>query len=127
MSVVGVDHIDSLIGKRLRLQRTLCSVTQEALGDAVGVTFQQIQKYEKGSNRVSASMLWRLAQYLEVGVDYFFDDIAIRGKKKESTIGDFIGDKDTLALLRDYACLDEQGRAAVNAVVRSLKRKAKRK
>ncbi|NKF32127.1 helix-turn-helix transcriptional regulator, partial [Pseudomonas sp. BGM005] len=64
------------VGKTIRIQRLLRKVSQTELGDRVGVTFQQIQKYEKGSNRVSASMLVEIAGALKVDVRTFFDDLS---------------------------------------------------
>lgn len=71
----GPDPIDVHVGKRLRLRRTLLGMSQEQLAAAVGVTFQQIQKYERGSNRVSASRLYDIARVLGVGIAFFFEDI----------------------------------------------------
>ncbi|MFA5952747.1 MAG: helix-turn-helix transcriptional regulator [Hyphomicrobium sp.] len=65
--------IDRHVGSRVRMRRMLAGVSQEKLGDALGVTFQQIQKYEKGSNRVSASRLQHIAKMLDVPVAFFFD------------------------------------------------------
>ncbi len=67
--------VDVHVGKTIRIQRLLRKVSQTELGDRVGVTFQQIQKYEKGSNRVSASMLVEIAGALSVDVRTFFDDL----------------------------------------------------
>jgi transcriptional regulator with XRE-family HTH domain len=71
----GPDPIDVHVGKRLRLRRTLLGMSQEQLAGAVGVTFQQIQKYERGSNRVSASRLYDVARVLGVSISFFFEDI----------------------------------------------------
>ncbi|GBR44307.1 helix-turn-helix domain-containing protein [Neokomagataea thailandica] len=64
---------DVHIGHRIRLRRTLMGLSQESLGEALGVTFQQVQKYERGANRVSASRLFELAQALDVPVGFFYD------------------------------------------------------
>nr|WP_294916007.1 helix-turn-helix domain-containing protein [uncultured Neokomagataea sp.] len=64
---------DVHIGNRIRLRRTLMGLSQESLGEALGVTFQQVQKYERGANRVSASRLFELAQALDVPVGFFYD------------------------------------------------------
>jgi transcriptional regulator with XRE-family HTH domain len=63
------------VGARIRQRRTLLGMSQERLGEALGLTFQQIQKYERGINRVGASRLYDLARVLDVAVGYFFDDI----------------------------------------------------
>ena len=71
-----VDDIDLRLGKRLRQRRRLLGLTQQQLATAVGVRFQQIQKYECAANRLSASRLWALSQALGTPVAYFFDDAA---------------------------------------------------
>ncbi len=67
--------IDVHVGGRIRLRRMMSGLSQERLGEQMGLTFQQIQKYEKGANRVGASRLFQLAQVLKVPVSYFFDDL----------------------------------------------------
>src|SRR6202453_3199655 len=77
---VGVDRegrpspIDVHVGSRVRLRRTLLGMSQEKLGDALGLTFQQVQKYERGANRVGARRLYDLSRVLDVPVSYFFDE-----------------------------------------------------
>jgi transcriptional regulator with XRE-family HTH domain len=68
--------IDRHVGARVRLRRKLLGKSQEQLAQALGLTFQQVQKYERGANRVSASKLFQIAQYLDVEVGYFFDQLA---------------------------------------------------
>ena len=65
--------IDKHVGGRVRMQRMALGMSQEKLGDAIGLTFQQVQKYEKGANRISASRLQQIAHVLGVPVTYFFD------------------------------------------------------
>ena len=74
--------IDVHVGARLRARRTLLGLTQMALGDAMGMTFQQLQKYEKGSNRISASRLYDVSKLLDIDISYFFDEMdqATKGK-----------------------------------------------
>ncbi|MBI3445124.1 MAG: helix-turn-helix transcriptional regulator [Magnetospirillum sp.] len=67
--------IDSHVGGRVRLRRTLMGMTQEQLGEAIGLTFQQVQKYERGANRMGASRLFDVARVLDVPVSFFFDDL----------------------------------------------------
>ena len=68
--------LDGHIGQRLRQRRTLIGMSQEKLADAVGLTFQQIQKYEKGTNRIGASRLWQFCRVLDVPPSYFFEAIS---------------------------------------------------
>ena len=67
--------IDRHVGARIRLRRTLLGLSQERLGEALGITFQQLQKYERGINRVGSSRLFDLSRILNVPVGFFFDDI----------------------------------------------------
>lgn len=70
--------IDRHVGSRVRMRRMLAGISQEKLGEALGLTFQQIQKYEKGSNRISASRLQQIAKMLDVPVSFFFDGAPAR-------------------------------------------------
>ena len=71
----GPDPVDVHVGHRVRLLRTLLGMNQTALGEALGLSFQQVQKYERGANRISAGKLWNLTQILDVPVSYFYDDM----------------------------------------------------
>lgn len=71
----GADNIDAYIGSRVRLRRVTLGVSQEQLGAALGLTFQQIQKYEKGQNRIGAGRLYRIAQALSAPVEYFYQGL----------------------------------------------------
>ena len=71
--------IDVHVGSRVKLRRTMMSMSQEKLGDALGITFQQIQKYEKGTNRIGASRMQQISAALKVPVSFFFEDAPIEG------------------------------------------------
>jgi transcriptional regulator with XRE-family HTH domain len=71
--------VDVHVGGRLRQRRTLMGMSQEKLAEAIGLTFQQVQKYERGANRIGASRLHQLARVLEVPVSYFFEEMAHAG------------------------------------------------
>lgn len=91
--------IDVHVGGRVRLRRTMLSLSQEKLGEAIGVTFQQVQKYEKGSNRIGASRLEAIARFLDVPVSYFFKDAP--GMPEDGAKGPgFAEDLDALELVR---------------------------
>src|ERR1700750_2858985 len=75
---------DRHVGVRVRLRRLEMSMSQEELGDALGLTFQQVQKHEKGANRIGASRLWQLARALDVPVDYFFEGLDTKATGKIS-------------------------------------------
>src|SRR5262252_2459663 len=66
--------IDKHVGSRVRMRRMMLAMSQEKLGDALGLTFQQVQKYEKGTNRIGASRLQQISQILQVPVSFFFED-----------------------------------------------------
>ncbi len=67
--------VDIHVGARVRLRRTLLGISQEKLGEAIGLTFQQVQKYERGMNRIGASRLWDLSRVLDVPIQFFYDDM----------------------------------------------------
>ena len=74
--ITNNNAIDLHVGKRLRLRRTLLGMSQEQLGAELNITFQQVQKYERGANRISSSRLWEVSQILDVPVSYFFDEMS---------------------------------------------------
>ena len=104
--------IDIHVGQRVRLRRTLLGMSQEKLGKAINVTFQQVQKYERGTNRIGSSRLYQLSQVLDIPVSYFFDDLPIEITARKSPgltdvkVASFEGDplvkRETLELVRAY-------------------------
>ncbi|NIE80198.1 helix-turn-helix transcriptional regulator [Asaia sp. As-1742] len=78
-SASAAGPIDALVGARIRLRRTLLGMSQEKLGAALGLTFQQVQKYERGANKVGASRLYEMSRVLNVPIGFFFDDLAAAG------------------------------------------------
>jgi len=105
------DPIDIHVGSRVRMRRTLLGMSQEKLGNALGLTFQQIQKYERGANRIGSSRLFKLSQILDVPVNYFFDDMADASGKRSKGLGeggprhfeaDQLSKRETLELVRAY-------------------------
>jgi transcriptional regulator with XRE-family HTH domain len=93
--VPGVsDPIDVHVGSRVRLRRTLLGLSQERLGEAVGLTFQQIQKYERGANRIGASRMYDLAHVLDVPVSFFFDDMPDDVKQRDAVAVTVSDDED---------------------------------
>ena len=106
--------VDMHVGARVRLRRTLLGLSQEKLGEAIGLTFQQVQKYERGANRIGASRLYDLSKVLDVKVSYFFEDMSdqiaarsprqIRGlvQEEDSYEPDPMAKRETLELVRAY-------------------------
>ncbi|MCF6199651.1 MAG: helix-turn-helix domain-containing protein [Hyphomicrobiaceae bacterium] len=122
--------IDIHVGSRVRLRRMLLSMSQEKLGDQMGLTFQQIQKYEKGTNRIGASRLYHISQILDVPVQFFFDDapLAVNQSadgmsepKMENFLYEFISTRDGLELIRAFVSIaDPKVRKRVVDLVRTL-------
>ena len=75
MSTKAPNPVDKYVGSRVRMRRIMLGMSQEKLGEALGLTFQQVQKYEKGTNRVGASRLWELSRVLGVPITYFFEGL----------------------------------------------------
>ncbi|QJE72164.1 helix-turn-helix transcriptional regulator [Aerophototrophica crusticola] len=110
----GPNPIDIHVGQRLRLRRTLLGLSQETLGEAVGITFQQLQKYERGANRISASRLFNLSQVLGVPVTFFFEDLPAQGPDlsngvpSETQEFESMARRETLELVRAYYRIPEE-------------------
>ena len=115
--------VDEHVGKRLRQRRWLVGMTQQQLAEHVGIKFQQIQKYETGANRVSASRLWDIASTLDVSINFFFDGLqAEKGVKIQSDAmpSDLMGDKEALDLVRSYYAIPENQRRKLFDLARVL-------
>lgn len=84
----SANPVDVHVGSRVRLRRQVMKMSQEKLGDQLGVTFQQVQKYERGSNRVGASRLWKMSRVLDVPVGFFFDGLGEEGSVTEFSAND---------------------------------------
>ena len=115
--------VDVHVGKRIRHRRWLVGMTQQQLAERVGIKFQQIQKYETGANRVSASRLWDIADALEVEVSFFFEGIDAETEAKaggESVPADILGDKEALDLVRSYYAIPENQRRRLFDLARVL-------
>ncbi len=106
--------VDVHVGARLRVRRTLLGMSQTMLGEAIGLTFQQVQKYESGANRISASRLFDMSLILDLPIEYFFDDMPTavaatpplvgggKAKKPPSHEPDPMAKRETLELVRAY-------------------------
>ena len=114
--------VDVHVGARMRQRRTLLGMSQEKLGTAVGLTFQQIQKYERGANRVSASMLSRIADTLDAPVAEMFGEASPASGAIDEVAG-LLSEPGALELLRAYGRLPRGAtRASLVDFVRSLSR-----
>ncbi len=112
--------VDVHVGSRVRLRRTMLGMSQEKLGDAIGLTFQQVQKYERGANRIGASRLFELSRVLDVPVSFFFDDMPSEAALRASRGGysteegapielDPMAKRETLELVRAYYRITDAG------------------
>ncbi|GAA6201116.1 helix-turn-helix transcriptional regulator [Aquicoccus sp. SU-CL01552] len=120
-----MNEIDVFVGNRIRARRFALGISQSELGAAIGVRFQQIQKYETGANRVSASRLWAVAEKLGVEIEYFFQGIRTDrdsdgiGGKPENKMA-FLSDQESIQMMEMFHQLPSAQRSAVLAIVRSM-------
>lgn len=121
--------IDAHVGSRVRLRRTLLGLSQQKLGSSLGLTFQQIQKYERGTNRIGASRLFELSKILNVPMSFFFEDIRSRENPMPNQLAEpeskfehqFLSKRETLELVRAYYRItDSEVRKRVFEVVKSI-------
>lgn len=123
------NHIDVHVGVRIRQRRILLGMSQEKLAEALDLTFQQVQKYERGTNRVGAGRLFALSQALKVPVSYFFDELAEIQTTPTNTVAeagsepDLMSRRETLNLVRAYyGITNVDVRRRVANLMRSLAR-----
>lgn len=115
--------VDVHVGKRIRHRRWLVGMTQQQLAESVGIKFQQIQKYETGANRVSASRLWDIAASMDVDVSFFFEGIEAQQTGADAVAAgpsDLLGDKEALDLVRSYYAIPENQRRRLFDLARVL-------
>ncbi|MEL7415115.1 MAG: helix-turn-helix transcriptional regulator [Pseudomonadota bacterium] len=119
--------VDVHVGKRVRHRRWMVGMTQQQLGDTVGIKFQQIQKYETGMNRVSASRLWDIAHALDVPVSFFFEGLdgqdaedALQQFEEPTARGDLLVDREAQELVRSYYSIPEEQRRRLFDLARVL-------
>ena len=116
--------VDVHVGKRIRHRRWIGGTTQQQLAERVGIKFQQIQKYETGMNRVSASRLWDIAHALGVPVSFFFEGLDENARNDAAVgadmPGDILSDREALELLRSYYAIPENQRRRLFDLARVL-------
>ena len=134
--ITNNNAVDMHVGKRVRLRRTLLGLSQEQLGTELNITFQQVQKYERGANRISASRLQDICQILDVPINYFFDDMTentmrssphqmSRGSEllnlSDEQIKDPMARRETLELVRTYYLIEKPlVRKRISEMVKSI-------
>lgn len=111
--------VDAHVGKRIRHRRWMVGMTQQQLADKVGIKFQQIQKYETGMNRVSASRLWDIAESLGVQISFFFEGLGEQAAA-QAVEGDMLADREALELVRSYYAIPEAQRRRLFDLARVL-------
>lgn len=122
----SANPVDVHVGARIRLRRLWMRMSQDHLGEKLGVTFQQVQKYERGANRVSASRLWSMAEALEVPIEYFFEGLTdgvpgMAEGDQTPMVYDFINSPDGVQLASAYSRItDPRVRRQVLQLVRVL-------
>ncbi|MFT6556922.1 helix-turn-helix domain-containing protein [Sneathiella sp.] len=121
--------VDVHVGSRVRLRRTLLGISQEKLGRELGLTFQQIQKYEKGANRIGSSRLYEISQILDAPPAFFFDDMPQENASSFSTLQEeetafehqHLSKRETLELVRAYYKIpDEDVRKRVFDLIKAV-------
>lgn len=112
--------VDAHVGKRIRHRRWMVGMTQQQLAERVGIKFQQIQKYETGMNRVSASRLWDVADALGVSIAFFFEGLDDAREATARAEGDILADKEALDLVRTYYAIPEEQRRRLFDLARVL-------
>lgn len=121
--------VDVHVGSRVRLRRMLLGMSQEKLGEHLGLTFQQVQKYEKGINRIGASRLFDLSQVLGVPVQFFYEELSVSGapdagfgeRPAESYAVEFLGSREGLELNKAFARItDSKVRRSIVDLVRAF-------
>ena len=118
------NEIDYHVGKRLRRRRRLLGLTQQSLGEMVGIRFQQIQRYECGANRISAARLFELSEALSVPIQYFYEGLseqtASMQDAPEFIAPDVLSKKETMDLVRAYYSMAEGPRKHLLDLAKSL-------
>lgn len=124
----GPDPVDVHVGSRVRLRRTVLGMSQERLADQLGITFQQVQKYENGSNRIGASRLYMIATILNVSVEYFYEGYKSDALEVNEEVSEFdrqLNKRESIDLIRAYYSIaDDKVRKKVLDLVKSMAKTA---
>jgi transcriptional regulator with XRE-family HTH domain len=123
----GLDPIDGHVGSRVRMRRLMLKMSQADLAGGLGLTFQQVQKYEKGTNRIGASRLQQISQILQVPVPFFFErapgqsGVVVEIAESDSYVNDFLATSDGLALVKAFMRIrDPKLRRAIVVLVQQI-------
>jgi transcriptional regulator with XRE-family HTH domain len=114
------EGVDAHVGERIRRRRTELGLTQEELGSGLGISYQQIQKYETGANRISAGRLYEIASALDIGISYFFEDFT--PGKRDGAIPHGGHNRTAIELVRNFQDIENESlRSAVATLLKALK------
>ncbi|HEX6114590.1 MAG TPA: helix-turn-helix transcriptional regulator [Geminicoccaceae bacterium] len=117
----GTRRIDQHVGERIRARRTELGLTQEQLAEALSVSYQQVQKYETGANRISAGRIFELARKLRVDVSYFFEGLPLDAPVEQVPLQHGGRQRSAIELVRKFAQIeDPQVRSAIAALVKAI-------
>lgn len=117
----GTRRIDQHVGERIRARRTELGLTQEQLAEALSVSYQQVQKYETGANRISAGRIFELARKLRVDVSYFFEGLPLDAPAEQVPLQHGGRQRSAIELVRKFAQIeDPQVRSAIAALVKAI-------
>jgi transcriptional regulator with XRE-family HTH domain len=103
-----IDAVDKVVGRNVRVYRLAKGLSQTALGAELGVTFQQVQKYESGANRIGSGRLHRIAQILDVGIGALFEGSGVREKASTATLYEELANPYSLRLIQAFSEIDNQ-------------------
>jgi transcriptional regulator with XRE-family HTH domain len=109
----AINPTDKHVGSRVRMRRLMLDMSQTDIADALGLTFQQVQNYEKGANRISASRLQHISQILQVPVSFFFEGapaasgMGTADRPSHACVADFLATSDGLALVKAFMCIED--------------------
>ena len=117
-------RVDDHVGERIRERRTMMGMTQENLANALQISYQQVQKYETGANRISAGRLYEIAQSLDVNVSYLFEGLEPASQPEPIAHGG--KNRSTIELVRNFTEIDDSSvRSAVSGLIKTLSQKTR--
>jgi transcriptional regulator with XRE-family HTH domain len=114
------DQVDVHVGKRLRQRRWMLGVSQQDAACQIGIQCQQLQEYETGKNRISASRLWAIAKALDIPISYFFEGLTPQPDGKHDSLVDFSNNNELLILVRAYYAIPERHRGTLFTLANAL-------
>jgi transcriptional regulator with XRE-family HTH domain len=119
--MAGTRRIDQHVGERIRVRRAELGLTQEQLAQALKVSYQQVQKYETGANRISAGRIYEIARKLDVDISYFFEELGLHEPREQTPLEHGGRQRSAIELVRKFAQIqDPQVRSAIAGLVKAI-------